>query len=148
MQQDEFRTLTGFDKMSFDVSDENAPMMVSRHRVSQTYLILGWIWACRIEKEATPAKHVQRCRRDAKFGETVFFLCARGGLARENFLQSFCQTFQTKESIRKLHRRRQPPFDRSRNHLTAKRGTAPCPPGPWVVALASMPDRRLLPSAF
>src|SRR5262249_37061712 len=38
MQQDEFRTLAGFEEMSFDVADKKAAMVVSRHRVSQTYL--------------------------------------------------------------------------------------------------------------
>src|SRR5262245_62073999 len=113
MQQDEFRTLAGFEEMSFDVSDEKAPMMVSRHRVSQTYLKFSVGYWLENRKRRTPEKHVERRRRNAKFGETVFFLCALGGLARENFLQSFCQTFQTKESIRRLRRRRQPLFARS-----------------------------------
>src|SRR5262249_18331510 len=109
VQQDEFRTLACFEKMSFDVADEKAPMMVSRHRVSQIYLkfSVGYGLA-ESEKTRLPQR-----RRDAKFGETVFFLCALGGLARENVFQSFCQTFQTKESIRRLRRRRQPLFARS-----------------------------------
>src|SRR5262245_62346441 len=55
MQQDEFRTLAGFEEMSFDVSDEKAPMMVSRHRVSQTYLkfSVGY-WLAESEKRRLP----------------------------------------------------------------------------------------------
>src|SRR5262245_34623462 len=114
MQQDEFRTLAGFEEMSFDVSDEKAPMMVSIHTVSQTYLKFSVGYGLAESKKTDSRKACpERRRRDAKFGETVFFLYAPGGLARENVLQSFCQTFQTKESIRRLRRRRQLLFARS-----------------------------------
>src|SRR5215470_11278600 len=98
MQQDEFRTLAGFEEMSFDVSDEKAAMVVSIHRFSQTYLKFSVGYGLAESKKTRLPQSMSSDVEGTQSSENGIFSLRSWRLGARKFLAVVCKTFQTEES--------------------------------------------------